>query len=96
MPDLSDDDEVLDIVTAGITTKSQEWKHEEEWRLIIEGSGPKAIAPDLVDGVILGANVPKEVRDLIGQWRSLRPNGLQLWQAKFKPRSFSLTTTPVE
>lgn len=95
LPDLADDDDELDIVRAALTTKSHDWKHEDEWRLTIEGSGQRSMPPDLVDGVILGVNVPQDVRGSIMEWRSQRPDGLQLWQAQFKPRTFSLTTLPV-
>src|SRR5262249_29459986 len=84
-------DEADDGLGVALTTKSLEWRHEKEWRLVhLTKNEERQIPAAVIDGVILGAKVESETLTKLEDWAKKRKEPLKLWKAQFKPSSFEL------
>jgi Protein of unknown function (DUF2971) len=76
-------------------TKSNAWKHEEEWRLVlVEGSGYVHIPPSMVDGIILGMRIDPVCEQNIRSWVGTRSPAIELLRVITRSNSFELDLVP--
>ena len=81
-----------DRVKAILLTKAIDWKYEREWRVIQPDSrpGPRSFHPSLLSGLILGANISPQNRDMVLSWVEQRRDPLSVYTAERDPEHFSL------
>ncbi|MBW8041043.1 MAG: DUF2971 domain-containing protein [Planctomycetes bacterium] len=85
----------LDWVRKYLSTKSEDWLYEEEWRITYIKTGLQLYPPEELSGVILGACISNEDRELVLKWISERNCKPKLYRAKpFKDR-FGLDIKPL-
>lgn len=81
-------------------TKSTHWEYEQEWRILKfedeGGPGYYPFEPELLTGVILGALICKEDRELIEGWVKSYPTKVALYQAKLNERKYQVDIVPIE
>ena len=74
--------------------KSEHWKYEKEWRVIINCENPAnrtlKFPEELLTGVILGCQMPKAYEDVILRWCCRRKNRLRLYRAVKKENQYGL------
>lgn len=46
-----------------LSTKSEDWDYEREWRILYHETGPQSYPPDELSGVILGAHISKKIEN---------------------------------
>lgn len=85
-----------EIYTA-LTTKSQHWAYEKEWRLIDaeEGFGLKEFPSKLLVGVIFGIRMSERYKQQIMAWCSARKEPPKFYQATEMPRKYALEISPL-
>lgn len=79
-----------------LLTKAEEWKCENEWRIIDHdtGSGCKAFPEELLVEVIFGALMEQEDKEAVVEWVSKRNCPVQLSQVSLGSGSYSLVIEP--
>jgi hypothetical protein len=97
-PKLTVCDEInFEFVKTYMTTKSFDWSHEKEWRIIIDKkTGCQVFPSDELSGVILGARISKSKKNQIEEWISKRNSKVQLYQARECTDRFGLDIIPVK
>jgi hypothetical protein len=81
----------MKIINTCFRTKSEEWIHEEEWRLVSEGmNGIIRIPSEMIDGVILGMRIDKAAENEIRQWIQSRRNPIELLRVENCTNSYQL------
>ena len=74
--------------------KSEHWKYEKEWRVIINCENPASrtlkFPDELLTGVILGCQMPKAYERVILRWCSKRKNRPRLYRAIKKENEYGL------
>ncbi len=95
-PDFSVYDNVdLDWMRKYLSIKWRDWHYEEEWRILFREVGLQPYPPDELSGVILGALISNEDRELVLKWISERNCKPKLYRAEpFKDR-FGLDIKPL-
>jgi len=85
-------------IDAFLLTKAIDWKYEEEWRIIDHDSGPgeKVFPEGLLVGVILGARMPTEDKEVVVKRLGARKDPVQIYQASVSRASFGLEINPYE
>lgn len=87
---LNDDDnkKLLKI----LFTKSKHWEYEYEWRITNykEGAGEHIFPAELLDGVILGANISNADRKQVMSWRNKYEHDIKIYQAKLKDAEYGI------
>jgi len=78
-------------------TKSLDWKHEKEWRLISkQGAGSYLLEPGFITGLILGMNIDRDHEQKIREFVKQRDVPIPLFKVRNKPGTFELEVVPVE
>jgi len=95
-PNLSVYDNVdLEWTRKYLSTKSEDWYYEEEWRILYRETGPQIYPHGELSGVILGARISKENQELVLKWITESNFKPKLYRAKpFKDR-FGLDIKPL-
>lgn len=85
-------DEELDNVTTSALRKAKHWEHEQEWRVVdpFQGHGPQVFPPQLLTGVILGAEIGLDEERLVRSWASGFGSPLTIYRARLEERSYRL------
>ena len=77
-----------------VLTKSLHWKYEKEWRIIKNkqdgGPGYYPFNPELLKGVILGANIQKKDEELLTDHINRYPYKLIKYRAKLNSKKYKL------
>ena len=75
-------------------TKSQEWEHEREWRLVlVRQTGYLRLPTGFVDGIVLGMRTEADVVELVRSWiagRDIELMRIQNREGTFKLESVSV------
>ena len=81
---------------AALLSKAQDWAYEKEWRIIDHDNGPgvQRFAPELLDGVILGARISSESEERIRAAVSQRSPATQLFKARLDGAAFRVLIKP--
>lgn len=83
-----------------LSTKSNRWKHEREWRIIHHDPGLKDIPPENeandLAAVILGCKISNEDRDEIVRAVQSRADGTLTFQVSLVDTSYDLRVEPIE
>ena len=97
-PKLTVCDEInFEFVKRYMTTKSFDWSHEKEWRIIYnKGTGRQIYPADALTGVILGARISKIKKNRIEEWIFNSNCKVQLYQALEYTDRFGLQIIPVK
>lgn len=79
-----------------LRTKSDQWQHEAEWRIIFtDGHGHRELPPESLAGIIFGAAMPKPDTIKIAKMVAEGKSNPQLFRAKLKQYEFGLDIIPV-
>lgn len=74
--------------------KSEHWKYEKEWRVIVDCENPAnwtlKFPDELLTGVILGCQMPRAYERVILRWCSKRKNRPRLYRAIKKENKYGL------
>ena len=89
-------DEELENVTTVALRKTKHWEYEQEWRVVdpLHGNGPQVFPPELLTGVILGAEIGPDAERLVRSWASGFGSPLTIYRASLKERSYALDIVP--
>lgn len=80
-------DEVWEIIQKVFTYKAKEWQYEEEWRMFNFGSkkaGYYTISPLEVSRILIGANAPEKVKELVKSYFPEKYVETKLSQTQYK------------
>ncbi len=92
---LHDTDKVLAEKT--ILTKANQWKYEEEWRMVDpNGPGPHQFSSRLLTGVIFGCRMPENHKKMIRDWCKDRETTVEYYEAQLSDDSYSLKIIPAQ
>jgi len=81
---------------AFVLTKALKWKHEEEWRIIMQlGRQSYPFRPDALLSVIFGASTSDKDRDKVKQWIANGPCHPRLYMAVLRKGSYALKILPI-
>jgi hypothetical protein len=76
-------------------TKAIDWRHEEEWRIVLFNiTGKVSFPPEMLDGIIFGMRTSEDDKGLIHEWIDSRTISIETYQVSNKPRSFELEINP--
>jgi len=90
------DDDWNHFIATEIGTKSIEWEHEEEWRLIsVNRTGYHQIPSEMLDGIILGKQISKENERLIREWAKEKGSDIEILKVTHEEHSFDLKLIPL-
>jgi len=82
-----------------LLTKSNHWSYEQEWRILkLKNDGgfrKYYFPPELLTGIIMGALISPEYRDIILRWVSNYPTKITLYQAKINRTRYQLDIEPI-
>ena len=74
-----------------LLTKAQQWKYEQEWRIITpKRNGPLPFSSQCLTGVIFGCKMSDEHKELIRAWCKERQPAITYCQARQSPNSYQL------
>jgi hypothetical protein len=74
-----------------LLTKYEDWRYEEEWRIIVEKAGATYPSPpEALTGVIFGCRTSEADKVKLTNWISQRPCNALLYQARLSSRQFRL------
>ena len=74
-----------------VLTKAIDWRYEREWRVVrTDGINLSHFPPQLLTGIILGANVSEEVKRAVLDWTEKRVDSLAVYAAKRDSKDFRL------
>src|SRR5262249_36813606 len=80
-----------ELVWGVLGTKSEDWAHEAEWRLVAQNhTGLLRIQPGVVDPVILGLRIQPDDEPEIRAMVATRKTPTQVLRIRHKPNSFQL------
>ncbi len=81
-----------DGVDKSLLTKADYWSYEKEWRYfdLHDGPGVLTLPPKVLDGVVLGANISDENRELVNQWVTDQHDEIEVLEAKFSRTQFAV------
>lgn len=89
----------LDEYQKALLTKSKHWEYEQEWRILkpglLGGPGKRSFPPELLTGVIFGALIPDEDKNIVMDWVKNFPTKLNLYQAKISREKYQLDIEPI-
>ena len=84
-----------DLIMTILGTKSIDWKHEDEWRLVlVKKCGYVRIPPSMIDGVILGMRIDSKNEATVRSWVAQRSPPLEVLRVVKRPGTFELTLAP--
>jgi hypothetical protein len=77
---------------SGLLTKSEDWRYEEELRIIMHknGAGQHEFPGEALEGIILGVNISDENREEINNWVKERKHPTTVYQAYLKEREYGI------
>ena len=80
-----------------ITSKSDRWAYEDEYRLLRYKDGPGLVEfrPHNLTGIILGANVDKATIDLVEAWIAERVEPVTLYRASVSSTEYEIVIRAV-
>ncbi len=80
-----------------LLTKSADWEHEKEWRVIEHEHGPGIykIPANALTGVILGARISYDHEKQIRQWLSARSSGIPAYRSIASDSQFRVRIEPL-
>jgi hypothetical protein len=82
-----------------LLTKSNHWDYEQEWRILklssAGGPGKHYFSPELLTGVIMGALISPEDKEIILGWVSNYPTKINIYQAKINRTEYQLDIEPI-
>lgn len=92
---------VPERLRAYVLTKAERWRHEAEWRIIIDAEREGRfvpIPPGALTAVFLGARISDRNRGLVQQRlvSAARAGEVQVYQARVSPDAYKLTLSQVE
>lgn len=70
--------------------KSADWTYEEEWRIVVNGSGYLPIGTDAIMSVILGARISAEDREWVCDWLRYYDGTVALSEAQFSRDEYTM------
>lgn len=74
-----------------LLTKSEQWRYEEEWRIIqVDGPGEYGIPEGVLSGIVFGCQMPQNHKNKIIAWSKKRKSPLCFYQAQIKKSEFGL------
>lgn len=83
-------------IKAMIATKSVEWQHEVEWRMVAtRKQGKHAFPPDLIDAVLVGAKAAEADVAWVKMLATQRPVPTEVYRVVTRPDTFELEVIPV-
>jgi Protein of unknown function (DUF2971) len=90
--------QVRNFVDSTLLTKAEEWRYEQEWRIIEheKGSGSQKFPERLLTGIILGCLMPKDSKEKIIQLAGERSTRPKIYQATLKKNEYALEITDYE
>lgn len=79
-----------------VLTKAEFWRYEQEWRIVdpYNGPGSRGFAPELLDAVILGANIRDEDEAMVREWVAKRP--IAFLRARIDDERYRMKIIPIE
>jgi len=85
-----------DYLRAVAATKSTDWRHEREVRLLLrDRPGVTTVAASAIDGVVFGLRTPDHIKRRILRWTQQRPDQpIELLQVTQTPGRFNIEVTP--
>jgi hypothetical protein len=85
------------MVKKVVLTKAIHWKYEAEWRIVdpFNGAGVQVFPADILTGVILGARIASDTRDIVIDWAKRHSAPMNIFQAVLNERAYQLTISPV-
>lgn len=88
---------VVALEELGFLRKSLDWAYEQEWRSVgLWWSGRYLLPRESIVGVILGAGISDGDRAEVVDWVLESGRSIEVSQAAFEPKSYSLSFSPVE
>lgn len=83
---------LIECASQALLMKSEQWKYEEEWRIIDlhNGVGHQKCPPEAITGVILGCRMSMKARQQITDWCRRRRPQPKLYEARIKDGEFGL------
>jgi hypothetical protein len=82
-----------------LLTKSRHWEYEKEWRILKTdqegGPGFYPFSPELLTGVICGALMSDNDKDLLKDWIRAYPTTIKLYQAELNERKYQIDVRPL-
>ena len=83
-------------VVVPLITKAEQWKYEQEWRMINpSGPGSYPFPPHCLTGVIFGLLMPEKHKELIRDWCKDRHPAITYYEAKQSEDSYSLNIVEI-
>ena len=79
-----------------LVTKAEDWKYEQEWRIVKKGIGTQNFPEDALSGVILGCRIVPENREKSIRWCSKRKYRPTLYEAREKQKEFGLDIVKID
>jgi hypothetical protein len=87
---------LIDRIDGFLLTKSEEWKYEEEYRIVLaQSKGTKPFQDDILTGIIFGCKINDAQKKYIIQLIKSRKHPINLYQAKMKEFEFGLDIQPI-
>jgi hypothetical protein len=89
-------DTTIQMMDAALLAKAEQWRYEEEWRLIHYQNGPgvRKFPPEALTGILLGARITQEDERKVKDWVSDRHYPTQLFRAVQSDTAYSLRIEP--
>lgn len=89
-------DALIEHAAEALLTKAEDWRYEEEWRIIDLDNGPgiQKCPPESISGVIFGSRMSARDRRQIKEWCKSREPPPMLYEAKMKDKEFGLDIIP--
>jgi hypothetical protein len=94
---LSPWDSLIEHAAAALLTKSEDWRYEEEWRIVDldSGVGVQKCPPEAISSVILGCRMSSGKREQIRDWCTSRKPKPMFYEARIKDGEFGLDLIPL-
>jgi hypothetical protein len=79
-------------------TKSDHWEYEKEWRIlsIKKGHGACEYPKEALCGLIFGAQISTQNKEMVMEWISQRNSPIQVYQAHLSDKHFALEVLKVQ
>lgn len=78
------------MLEASLYTKSLDWAHEEEWRIVLTSGPGKYMLPNALRSVIAGATIAHEHFKGILAWTKTLSTPVEIYRASPSPNSFEM------
>lgn len=87
---------LLELTTILVTTKSDSWSHEKEWRVLSRRDQNQyvRVPEETLKEIVFGLRCGELMTESIRNWNNRRANLLKLFQIKKMDRSFNLELVP--